>query len=127
MPKRKLLGMAGLIVIATGAGFYVARYTSKTEYAITFPDISPSSLLTPLAPGATLACAALAGAVARENRLAHPTPTATAEAHPGVDKLSLKIAADGKGIYLLTAAAVSIGIMDADPIPRTRLPRCLKS
>jgi hypothetical protein len=47
-------------------------------------------------------------------------PTANAHSGVGTDKVALKIASDGKGIFALTAFQMSAGATDAgDPIPIT--------
>lgn len=132
MSIRRFFRTTVVIAVVAAMSFWLGRYTKETKYEASFPDPPPSSILTTIAPGVTLACSALAEGEVRENRLAYPVPTASAEAAQGVDKLSLKIAPDGKGIYLLTAAAVSIGVIDpgdpdSDYKVRSRLPSGLKN
>lgn len=118
MLRKLTIGM--LMTVAAAAGFYVPRfmqYPSQADFKFSFPDTTPTLVRT-VAPNVDYGCNVITEAVAYENRL--DGPTANARSGTGANKIALKIANDGKGIFLLNSYDVGIGATDAgDPIPIT--------
>jgi hypothetical protein len=109
-----------LLVLAAMAGFFIPRlvqYPGQAQFAFKFPDPDPKYVKS-LAPNQEYACKAVVEATAFEDRL--DGPTANASSGSSDDRVSLKIARDGKGIFLLFAASVAQGATDAgEAIPIT--------
>jgi hypothetical protein len=120
----RVLTVGTLMALSAAAGFYfnhLAHDPSEPELELNFPDYNPQ-LVNPVTPGQEYGCDATTEAEAAENRIhtngAGLAPTANARSGTATDKVALRIAEDGKGVYALFAFDVAHGATDAgDPIP----------
>ncbi len=105
------------ILLSAVGGYYIPRlYNSQVALKLNFPDPN-TKIFGKVTPGESYGCKAMIEARAYEDRF---DKTANAQSSIGTDKFALKIAEDGKGIFLLSAVDVQYGATDAgNPIPIT--------
>jgi hypothetical protein len=99
------------VAVVAAVSFLLGRHTTELTYAVDFPD-PPPSFVNAIEPNGSFACTAAADAFGYESHYP-PKPIAKAQANAGTDKLALRVAPDGKGIYMLTAASTAAGVTDA--------------
>jgi hypothetical protein len=120
----QVITIGALMVLSAAGGFYFNRLVhdpGKADLELDFPDID-SQFIEAVAPNKEYGCSAITEAEASENRIhtggAGLAPTANALSGTATDKVALRIAADGKGLFLLFAFDVAHGATDAgEPLP----------
>jgi hypothetical protein len=117
---RRILTIGLLTALSAAVGYYIPwlpQFQKQAKFSVEFPDRDSRYVKAP-APNQDYACSAIADAAAYEDKIGGPT--ANARSGAGTDNVALKISDDGKGVLLLTAAAVKLGVTEAGPpIPIT--------
>jgi hypothetical protein len=127
----RLLTIGMLITLAAAAGFYVARfvqYPNYAEFGVIFPDPA-KDYAKEFSIDRGWGCITVTVANAYENRIAaagapeKPSGFATSGLTDGnvpPEKFALRMSNDKRGIFLLSADQLNVGVTDAgEPIPIT--------
>lgn len=123
----------GLLIVAAAAGFYAHDYlpnadADKNESHFSFQDADPKDVK-PVEPNQEFACKFKGWALAGEYKLGDPHswahqlgkvqgPDVEVQYARESEAVALRISNDGKGIFMLTATDVSMGVSGASrPFP----------
>ena len=108
----KALILASLCAVSGAGGYFVSKLVPQTNSF----QLGLFKLSNPIGAGSSLACVGV-GTAALYERPFYPKQV-EGSLGAGQDKASIKIAADGRSLQLLTAASVEVGHTDAGtPIP----------